>query len=105
LACADLHWAIHDGLAPLLDDLVGDERNVLLTLARMLVTLQTGEIVSKDQAADRIMLTLAEPDRAVLELAAAGYLGERDDDWSQEQGSARQTALHLAAQIRAWDRS
>ena len=31
-----------DSLGPLLDDLAGDERSVLLTLARMVITCDTG---------------------------------------------------------------
>lgn len=97
---ADLRQSIHDNLAPLLDDLVGDERNVLLTLARMIVTLETGEIVSKDQAVRRVVPSMGEPDRSVLILAAGGYLGEVEDGWSQRQEPARATAMGLAARIR-----
>ncbi len=96
----DLRRAVHDSLVPLLEDLLGDERNVLLTLARMLVTLETGEIVSKDHAARRILPRLPEPGRSVLGRAAAGYLGECDDDWSQEAGPHAQRP-ELAAWIRA----
>jgi hypothetical protein len=35
-----------------------DERNVLLTLARMLVTLETGEIVAKDETVRRTLPVL-----------------------------------------------
>lgn len=98
---ADLFRSFHDGLAPLLDDLVGDERNVLLTLARMVVTLKTGEILSKDEAVSRIVPSLGESERSVLNLAASGYLGELEDDWSTKQGPALATAACLAEQIRA----
>ena len=98
---SDLRRSLHDSLALLLDDLVGDERNVLLTLARMLVTLETGEIVSKHEAVRRILPVVAERDRAVLALAASGYLGQCKDDWSHRQGEAHETAARLAAQIRA----
>jgi streptomycin 3"-adenylyltransferase len=97
----DLRLAMRDSLAPLLDDLIGDERNVLLTLARMLVTLETGEILSKDQAARRILPSLRDPDRSVLALATAGYLGECEDDWSRKAEQTRKTALDLAVRIRA----
>ncbi|MDQ0373940.1 aminoglycoside adenylyltransferase domain-containing protein [Cellulomonas humilata] len=50
---ADLRRSIDDSLEPLLDGLVGDERNVVLTLARMVVTLETGAIVSKDVPPER----------------------------------------------------
>lgn len=96
---ADLQRSLQDSLGSLLNDLIGDERNVLLTLARMLVTLGTGEIVSKDEAAVRIMPTLTEPDRAVMALAAAAYLGSYEDDWTKDQGRARSAAMHLAARI------
>lgn len=72
----DLHRSMHDSLAALLDELVGDERNVILTLARMVVTFETGQIASKDAAADRVLCSLQEPDRSVMKLATGGYLGE-----------------------------
>ena len=43
--------SVADGAA-LVEDLPGDTRNVLLTLARMWSTLETGKLRSKDQAAD-----------------------------------------------------
>src|SRR3954449_12642977 len=42
----DLRRSIDDCVGPLLDNLVGDERNVLLTLARMIVTVETGQVVA-----------------------------------------------------------
>jgi streptomycin 3"-adenylyltransferase len=97
---ADLRRAILDNLPCLLHDLLGDERNVILTLARMLVTITTGEIVSKDDAAHRIGPDLLEPDRVLVHQAAAGYLGDVQDDWSRCQQQAQETADHLAAAIR-----
>lgn len=60
----------------------GDERNALLTLARILVTLDTGQIVSKDAAAAAIVQTLTATDRDLLERARGGYLGTIIDDWT-----------------------
>ncbi len=97
----DLRQAVRDSLEPLLGDLAGDERNVLLTLARMVVTLESDLIVSKDDAAGRLLPSLPEPDRSVLALAARGYLGKVGDDWSQLQEEARATARRLAARVRA----
>jgi predicted nucleotidyltransferase len=97
----DLHRSIHHGLAPLLDDLVGDERNVLLTLARMVVTVETDQILPKDQAADLILPSLREPHRSVLFLAARAYVGDLVDEWADRQAEARDTAEHLATRIRS----
>ncbi|MGH2789781.1 MAG: aminoglycoside adenylyltransferase domain-containing protein [Actinomycetota bacterium] len=41
-----------DGIEGLLADLEGDERNVVLTLARIWCSLATDEIRSKDEAAE-----------------------------------------------------
>lgn len=98
---ADLRRSLRDSLPPLLDDLEGDERNVLLTLARMVVTLDTGRIFAKDEAARRILPSLPEPYQAALLLAVDGYLGEVADDWSSRRADARDAAGHLAERIRA----
>lgn len=98
---ADLRRSARDSLVPLLSDLIGDERNVLLTLARMLVTLDTGDIVPNDEAVRRILPGLHEPHRALLSLAVAGYLGDVPDDWSKRQEEARATATYLASRIRS----
>lgn len=96
----DLRRAMHDILPSLLDDLSGDERNVLLTLARVVVTLESGRIVAKDQAATRLLPDLAEPHRSVMELAMNGYRGKDHDDWSDRRADARSTADRLTAWIR-----
>ncbi|MFB7114604.1 aminoglycoside adenylyltransferase family protein [Streptomyces sp. NPDC056291] len=74
------------GIPALLDDLDGDTRNVLLTLARVWTTLATGEIRSKDQAADWALARLPPEQRPVLEHARELYLNclYRDEHWSQE---------------------
>jgi streptomycin 3"-adenylyltransferase len=97
---ADLRRAINDSVEPLLGDLHGDERNVLLTLARMVVTLETGEIVSKDDAARRVMSDLPPSSRQLLDLARQGYLGETEDDWTQNREQTREAAERLAAEVR-----
>ncbi|WP_305091553.1 aminoglycoside adenylyltransferase domain-containing protein [Prescottella sp. R16] len=49
-----LHAALRAVVPDILEEIVGDERNTLLVLARILVTLDSGRIVSKDAAADAI---------------------------------------------------
>lgn len=71
---------MRDSIPALLSSIRGDERNVLLTLARIIVTLRTGEIVAKDEAAARVAPHLPASHRALLELARAGYRGEAVDD-------------------------
>jgi streptomycin 3"-adenylyltransferase len=101
----DLRRSVHDSLDPLLEDLVGDERNVLLTLARMVVTLESGPIVGKDEAVHQILLSLGEPHRSLLALAAGGYLGSVADAWTDRRHEAAATAEHLAERIRARGRA
>lgn len=97
----DLYQSLQDGLPSLMENLVGDERNVLLTLARMITTLETGRIVPKDQAAAQVLPTLPTNCRKVLSLAAAAYRGHLPDDWPTMRREAEQTAELLAARVRS----
>ncbi|MGW6247608.1 aminoglycoside adenylyltransferase family protein [Streptomyces roseolus] len=72
---ADLRAAIVAGVPELLADLDGDTRNVLLTLARILTTLRTGRIRSKDAAAAALLPELPEAHRPVLAAARAHVPG------------------------------
>ena len=90
-----LTQSMFDALPSLLDDLVGDERNVLLTLARILFTLRTGLIAPKDVAAADVCSILASAHAHILDLAARAYRGEVRDDWTElhSEASAAATAL------------
>jgi predicted nucleotidyltransferase len=79
---ADLRRAIVAGVPQLLDNLDHDTRNVLLTLARIWLTLTTDTIRSKDAAADWAVGRLPTEHRAVLSHARAIYLGEEEERWS-----------------------
>lgn len=80
----DLVRASVAGVPALLDDLADDTRNVVLTLARIWTTVATGEVVSKDAAADWALARLAPEQRPVLEHAKRLYLTThyRDETWS-----------------------
>ncbi|ATB49599.1 aminoglycoside adenylyltransferase family protein [Corallococcus macrosporus] len=58
----------------------GDERNVVLALARIGFSLSTGAIAPKDVAAQRAMERLPDEHRAVMRDARAAYLGAAQDD-------------------------
>jgi predicted nucleotidyltransferase len=71
------------GIPQLLDDLDSDTRNVLLTLARIWTTLQTGQIRSKDAAAAWVLKQLPSEHEPVLARARTKYLrGEDDERWA-----------------------
>ncbi|MGY6653523.1 aminoglycoside adenylyltransferase domain-containing protein [Amycolatopsis sp. TRM77291] len=84
----------------LLAELEGDERNVLLTLARIVVTVETGAIVSKDVAAAAVAPTLDGDGRALLDRARAGYLGTASDDWAGLSAEVASLARALADRAR-----
>ncbi|MFB9775913.1 aminoglycoside adenylyltransferase domain-containing protein [Brevibacterium otitidis] len=54
----------------------GDECNALLTLARIVVTAETGRIVSKDAAAEAVVRLLPDHQRRLLVRAREEYLGQ-----------------------------
>jgi predicted nucleotidyltransferase len=70
------------GIPQLLSDLESDTRNVLLTLARIWNSLQTGQIRSKDAAAAWALEKLPPGHQPVLARARAMYLrGENEERW------------------------
>lgn len=80
---ADLVRALQDTVAqwngP--DDWAGEERNIVLALARIWYTASTGAIASKDHAAAWLLARdEAARHRAVIDLARAAYLGKAQDE-------------------------
>lgn len=94
---ADVRRAMVAGLPELLVELESDTRNVLLTLARIWMTLATGAIAAKDEAAAWALARLGEPDRAPLDHARAAYLGVLEEDWAELD--VRATAAALVSRI------
>jgi predicted nucleotidyltransferase len=80
---ADLRRAMLDSIPDLLGYLDGDERNVVLTFARIWVTLVTGEIRSKDAAADWVLPRLPPEHRAIVEYARDNYLSGGPEAWGE----------------------
>jgi len=70
-----------DSIPALLSYLHGDERNVVLTFARIWTTLATGEIRSKDASADWVLPQLPLEHRAVLAHARDLYLRGAPEEW------------------------
>lgn len=81
---ADLDRALLDTVAQWNEpeDWVGDERNIVLALARGWYTAVTGTITSKDAAATWLMEKLEPQHRPVLDMARASYLGQAQDNLS-----------------------
>ena len=96
----DLERAMVEGIPGLLADLADDTRNVLLTLARIWTTLVTGEIRSKDEAADWVLARLPEQDRPLLERARDLYRSGGDGEWP-EPAEVRRLADAMIAAITA----
>jgi aminoglycoside 9-adenylyltransferase len=90
-----LRLALAETLPALLGDLHGDERNVLLTLARMWLTAATGEIAPKDVAARWAITRLPEAWGAFLDMARRAYLGEAVDRWDDKRRQTRILARHM----------
>ena len=66
ISSTQIRRAMYDILPVLLHSLDGDERNVLLTLARIWHTAATGTFVTKDMAATWVIPNLPEPMKSVL---------------------------------------
>lgn len=77
----DIRRAIKESLPGLIEGIKGDERNVILTLARMWQTVSIGEISPKDVAAKWAVSRLPKEYSTFLDLARKAYRGEYDDKW------------------------
>jgi predicted nucleotidyltransferase len=87
-----------DGLDGIVGDLDHDTRNVLLTLARIWCTAETGQIRSKDAAADWVLPHLSRTSEAVLERARDGYRTGDYGDW--DDVDPRACADEIVARVR-----
>ena len=94
---ADVRRAIVDSLPELLADLETD-RNVVLTLARMWLTLETTEFAPKDVAADWALPRLPPTLHAPLAHARDVYLGQADDR-PIDGPAVRAFAAHVVGEI------
>ncbi|MEB2418075.1 aminoglycoside adenylyltransferase family protein [Citrobacter sp. R-1.5.2] len=68
-------------------DLQGDERNIILTLARIWYSVVTGNIVAKETAASWLIPQLPAEHAAMLQAARSEYLGLTTVDWTESMPS------------------
>lgn len=95
----EIKKAIQSSLPYLIDSFEGDERNVLLTLARMWYSLETGEITSKDVAAEWALPKLPEEFFSLLKTAKEAYLGNLSDEWENTGNKAIALVAFMKQQI------
>ncbi|MET0741378.1 MAG: aminoglycoside adenylyltransferase family protein [Candidatus Nanopelagicales bacterium] len=95
----DLRASVVAGVPQLLDEIEDDTRNVVLTLARIWRTLATGEVTSKDAAADWALQRLPIEQRPVLQRARDIYVGDHPEEWSHLIGVVPHFAEHIVAEI------
>ena len=88
------------GVPELLEDLESDTRNVLLTLARIWMTLETGQIRSKDMAADWVLTRAPLHLRPVLAGARDMYLHGTDEKSRPDLEDAHELAEFVVNAIR-----
>jgi len=99
IAMGTIRLAIRDALPILLDGLPGDERNVLLTLARMWRTAQMGDFMSKDHAASWAAAKMPIMEADMLGYARRAYLGNIADVWNGKRDAAYAVASFLRDRI------
>ncbi|WP_027998935.1 aminoglycoside nucleotidyltransferase ANT9 [Sinorhizobium arboris] len=91
--------AMRDALPSLIDSLHGDERNVLLTLARMWRTSATGDFITKDAAASWAATRMPREQADTLIYAREAYMGKVNDDWENRRNASAQTAAFLRQRV------
>jgi len=80
-------------------DWLGDERNVVLALARIWFSVSTGGIAPKDTAAAWALERLPDEHRPVLATARAAYLGGVKDDLADRAAPVAAFVRHVRATL------
>ncbi|WP_434648084.1 aminoglycoside adenylyltransferase family protein [Pseudomonas sp. D1-2] len=98
---ADLRRALYDTTTQWNEDTDwhDEQCNVVLALARIWLTLETGTIAPKDQAAAWLLERLPLAHRSVLETARAVYLGWAADDLAGKPRQVRAYVEHARQEI------
>jgi predicted nucleotidyltransferase len=96
----DYVTALVHGIDELIEEIETDTFNVVLTLARIWCGIVTGEVRSKDAAADWVLQRLPSEHRAALAEARALYLGDQEEESVHFKHLAAAYAEHITATIR-----
>ncbi|WLR98377.1 MULTISPECIES: aminoglycoside adenylyltransferase domain-containing protein [Shinella] len=96
-----IRCAMADLLPSLVAGLEGDERNGMLTLARMWRTAARGDFVSKDEAATWAAARMPEPESKTLLEARDAYLGRGEDAWWDRPQAVRAVTDCLRVRVEA----
>jgi len=91
--------AMRDAVPSLVAGLRGDESNVLLTLARMWRTADTGKFVPKDTAANWAVPQVPHDIGNTLRFAGEAYLGNAVGDWSYRAAEAQRASEYLQKKV------
>lgn len=94
--------AIMECLPGLIEGIKGDERNVILTLARMWLTVAVGEISSKDIAAEWAIPQLPKEHATLLNVARKAYRGEYVDKWEGLDSEVIALVNHMKNSIESY---
>jgi len=95
----DLFNGIMESIPRLIAAYHGDERNVLLTLCRMWLTLNTKEIVSKDKAGVWAKTQVPEEHKEIIELAVKDYLSEAQINWKLHENEVEAAIGYLVHKL------
>ncbi|PFV82893.1 adenylyltransferase [Bacillus sp. AFS059628] len=99
ISMTDIQRAIKESLPGLIEGIKGDERNVILTLARMWQTVSIGEISPKDVAAEWAIPRLPKEYSTLLDLARKAYRGEYVDKWEGMDSEVTVLVNHMKNSI------
>lgn len=99
----DLRQTLQDTLALWQEtsDLLGDERNIILTLARIWYSVVHEAITGKEEAADWLLPQLPAGHAATLQAARQEYLGLATQDWAASMPAVEDFVRYAKAQISA----